>query len=62
MQHLDKTGETLTSFALRCNISRQHLYRIMRGENTSIGRLRALSDATGGAVKFDDFLIQEAAQ
>lgn len=65
MRHLDKTGETLTSFAFRCNISRQHLYRIMRGENTSIERLRALSEATGGKVKFNDFLMPkqiEAAQ
>jgi predicted transcriptional regulator len=61
MRHLDKTGETLTSFAKRCDLSRTHLYRIMRGENTSIERLRALSAATGGKVKFEDFLVVESA-
>ena len=60
MKHLDKSNETLTSFARRCKISRQHLYRIMRGENTTVQCLMALSDATGGKVKLTDFLISEA--
>lgn len=62
MRHLDASGETLTSFAKRCEISRQHLYRIMRGDNTSIERLKRLSEATGGKVSFNDFLVTEAAQ
>jgi len=62
MRHLDTSGETLTSFAKRCKISRQHLYRIMRGDNTSIERLKTLSEATGGKVSFNDFLVTEAAQ
>jgi transcriptional regulator with XRE-family HTH domain len=62
-QYLAKERETLTAFADRCKISRQQLYRIMRGENTSIERLRALSKATNNAVTFEDFLmVAEAAQ
>ena len=62
MRHLDKTGETLTSFAKRCEISRTHLYRIMRGENTSLKRISSLCRATGDKVSVTDFLVVEAAE
>ena len=55
-RHLAETGETLTSFADRNGISRMHIYRVMKGVNTSVDRLRRLSEATGGAVTISDFI------
>jgi predicted transcriptional regulator len=62
MRHLEKTGETLTMFAKRCEISRTHLYRIMRGENTSLRRISLLCKATGDEVSVTDFLVVEAVE
>lgn len=45
-KHLKATGESLTAFAARMEMSRMQLYRIMDGESTSIGTLQKLSKAT----------------
>lgn len=59
--HLKSQGESLTDFAKRLNMSRMQLYRIMNGESTTTGRLRLISEATGGAVPMSAFLQETEA-
>jgi transcriptional regulator with XRE-family HTH domain len=54
--HLKSKGESLTDFAKRLNMSRMQLYRIMRGENTTIDRVHLISEATGNKVPVSAFL------
>lgn len=56
IKHLHKTGETITAFAKRSNISRTHLYRIIDGEPTTTTLLERLADSTGGKVAVADFV------
>lgn len=56
VRHLHKTGETITSFAKRNNISRTHLYRVLDGEPTTTSLLERLADSTGGKVGVADFV------
>lgn len=54
--HLKSKGESLTDFAKRLNMSRMQLYRIMRGENTTIERVHLISEATGNKVPVSVFM------
>ncbi|MDI6838952.1 MAG: helix-turn-helix domain-containing protein [Rhizobiaceae bacterium] len=62
IMHLRSRGESLSSFAKRLNMSRMQLYRIMNGENTTTGRIRLISEATGGAVPMTAFINEDTAQ
>lgn len=55
-RHLGRTGKSLAAFARDLKMSRMQLYRIMNGESTTTGRLRLISEATGGAVPMSAFL------
>lgn len=54
--YLSEKGESLTAYARRAGVSRTHLYRILSGENTTMTRIRQLSEATGGAVQVSEFV------
>lgn len=54
--HLKGTGESLTAFASRIEMSRMQLYRIMAGESTTTDTLKKISSATDGAVSFADLI------
>lgn len=63
IKHLRKTGETITSFAKRNNISRTHLYRVLDGEPTTTTLLERLADSTGGKVPVSAFVkVRERAR
>jgi len=55
VSHLQATGETLTSFAKRAEMSRMQLYRIINGESTTTDRLKKISAATGNVVPVSAF-------
>lgn len=59
MKHLQKKGESLSSFAKKANTSRMQLYRIMAGEGTTTSRLKMISDASGGALSVADLLPKQ---
>jgi len=52
---ISRSGTTITEFARRAGTSRNQLYRIMQGQNTTTDRLRAICAATGGAVSMEAF-------
>lgn len=60
--HLKDTGESLTAFASRIEMSRMQLYRIINGEGTTTDTLKKISAATGNAVSISALFDTEAAQ
>jgi predicted transcriptional regulator len=54
--HLKGTGESLTSFAARVEMSRMQLYRIINGEGTTTDTLKKISAATESAVSMSALL------
>lgn len=58
IEHLRATGETVSDFAERVGISRNHLYRAMRGESVTTGVLTRIIEETGGAVPVTAFFPQ----
>ena len=62
-KYLTETNQTVTAFAERVGVSRMLVYRIIKGSNTSVERLRQISAATNGAVSIGDLIApREAAQ
>lgn len=60
IRHLKDSGETLSAFASRIEMSRMQLYRIMSGESTTTATLQKISAATGNEVPVSAFF--EAAE
>lgn len=62
-KYLSDTNQTVTAFAERVGVSRMLVYRVIKGGNTSVERLRQISAATNGAVSIGDLISPtEAAQ
>jgi hypothetical protein len=59
-EYLKRSGESLTSFSSRVGMSRVHLYRIIRGANTSTDKIKAITDATNGDVPVSAFFGERA--
>lgn len=59
-EYLKAEGESLTAFAVKLEMSRMQLYRIMNGESTTTDTLRKIAAATDNAVPVSAFL--EAAE
>lgn len=59
-EHLKATGESLTDFATRVEMSRMQLYRIMNGDSTTTDTLRKISAATDGKVPVSALLGEAA--
>lgn len=62
ISHLKETGVSLTDFARKAEMSRMQLYRIINGGNTTLDRLKKISELTGGKVTANDFASREAQQ
>ena len=55
-RYLAETNQTVTAFAERVGVSRMQVYRIIKGGNTSVERLRKISAATDGRVSVGDLI------
>lgn len=51
-----RTRRTITEIAEAAGCSRMQLYRVMRGESTTVALLRRISEATNGEVSVVDCL------